>query len=60
MIDEKLENKNSIIELTNKYEINRIVIFVYHFQANEMIESRHKFMKNALSKMNESESISML
>jgi hypothetical protein len=50
-VNDESENKNAVIELTNRYEIKRIVVFEYHSQINEMIERRHKSLIDLLSKM---------
>jgi hypothetical protein len=50
-VNDELKNKNAVIELTNRYEIKRVVVFEYHSQVNEMIEREHKSLINSLSKM---------
>lgn len=51
VIDGGSENKEAIKELTQKYEIKRVVVLVYHPQVIGMIKRRHKSIVNALSKM---------
>jgi hypothetical protein len=50
-VNDESENKNAVIELTNRYEIKRVVVFEYHSQINEMIEREHKSLIDSLSKM---------
>lgn len=45
------ENKDVVSKLAERYEVKKVVVFVYHSQANEMIEHDHKPIVNALSKM---------
>lgn len=49
--DSGLENKEAIKELTRGYRVKKVVLLVYHQQANGMIEKGHKPMVNILSKM---------
>jgi hypothetical protein len=51
IINDESKNKNAVIELTNRYEIKRVVVFEYHSQINEMIEREHKSLIDSLSKM---------
>jgi hypothetical protein len=50
-VNNELKNKNAVIELINRYEIKRVVIFEYHSQVNEMIEREYKSLIDSLSKM---------
>ena len=40
-----------MIKLIEKYENKQIVVSTYHFQINDMIEKKHKFLINAFCKM---------
>ena len=50
IIDENFENRGSIAKLCEKYDDKHVMLFVYHFQTNEMIEKKHTFLK--MSKKN--------
>ena len=51
IVDEESENKDLVEEMINRYKIKRIVVSVYHSQANEMIEREHTSIVDALSKL---------
>ena len=53
IIDEGLENKDVVAELAEKYEIKRLVVSAYHFQANGIIERDYKPIVMALLKMSD-------
>ena len=55
MIDEKFENCDFVAKLCEKYDDKRVMILFYHFQINEMINKKHKFLTDALSKMTEND-----
>ena len=50
-IDGGSENKDAVAELTERYEIKKVVISAYHPQVNGMIERGHKPIVNAFSKI---------
>ena len=45
------ENKDWVEKLTKRYGIKRIMVSVYHPQANGMIEKKYRFIINVFSKM---------
>ena len=49
--DEESENKMWIKDLADLYEIECVMMSVYNFRTNEMIEHEHKSLINELSKM---------
>ncbi len=49
IIDRGLENKDAVAELVERYGIKRVVVSVYHPQANRMIERGHKPIVDAFS-----------
>lgn len=51
MMNDDLENKNYVEKLIEKYDIQQMIVSVYHLQANDMIKRGHKSLTNALSKM---------
>ena len=51
IIDRGPENKELLIILIKKYKINKIIVFIYYFQANRIEKVGYKFIKNALSKL---------
>ena len=51
VIDERLENKDVVVELVERYGVKKVVISAYHPQANGMIERGHKPIVDALSKI---------
>jgi hypothetical protein len=51
IVNDESENKNAVIELTNRYEIKRVVVFEYHSQVNEIIEREHKSLIDSLLKI---------
>lgn len=51
VIDRRLENKDIVAELTERYGVKRIAVSAFHPQANSMIECGHKAIVNTLSKM---------
>lgn len=51
IVDDESKNKATINDLTIKYEIKRIVVSVYHFSTNEMIEKKHRLITNSLAKI---------
>lgn len=51
IMDGRLDNKDVVVELAERYEIKKIVIFAYDLKANRMIERGHKSIVDALSKM---------
>ncbi len=51
IIDGRLENKDAVAELAERYGIKWVVVSAYHPQANGMIERGHKPIVDALSKM---------
>ncbi len=53
VIDGGFKNKEAVSELARRYEIKRVVVSAYHPQANGMIETGHKPIVNALSKMSD-------
>ena len=55
MIDKKFENRDFVAKLCEKYDDKRMMISFYHFQINEMIEKKHKFLTDALFKMIEND-----
>jgi hypothetical protein len=50
-VNNELKNENAVIELTNRYESKKIVVFEYHSQVNEMIEREYKSLIDSLLKM---------
>ena len=55
MIDEKFKNRDFVVKLCEKYDDKYVMISFYHFQINEMIEKKHKFLIDALFKMTEND-----
>ena len=51
IIDGSFENKEAVAELTQRYEIKKVVISAYHSQANGMIEKVHNPIVDMLPKM---------
>jgi hypothetical protein len=51
IVDGGFENKDLVIELTQRYGKKRIVISVYYFQANGMIERGYRPIKDAFAKI---------
>lgn len=51
IINGRSENKYTVAELTQRYWIKRVVVLVYHPQANGIIECGHKPIVDALLKM---------
>lgn len=51
MIDRESENIEAVAELTQRYEIKRVVVSAYYPQANDIIKKRYKLIVDALSKM---------
>ena len=51
IIDGGSENKKVVAELAQKYKVKKIVVFVYHTQANGMIEHGYKPIVYAFLKM---------
>ena len=51
IVDSKGENKTEVIELTQCLRIKCLVISVFYFQANRMVEQGHKPIVDALTKM---------
>ena len=45
------ENKGLVEEMANRYKIKRVIVSVYHSQANDMIEREHTSIVDALSKL---------
>ena len=60
VIDEKSKNKDVVVELAEKYEVKKIVVFAYHFKSNRMIECDYKPIVDALSKMSVGGSINWI
>ena len=50
-MNEGPENKNWVEKLTKKYGIKRIVVSIYHPQANGIIEKKYRLIVNTFSKM---------
>ena len=55
IIDEEFENRDFVVKLCKKYDDKRVMISFYHFQINEMIEKKHKFLINTFFKMTEND-----
>lgn len=51
IIDGGSENKDTVAELAEKYDIKKVVISIYYRQANEIIECCHKQIINAFLKI---------
>ena len=51
IIDDEFENRGWIANLFEKYDSKRVMISTYHFQTNDMMKKKHKFLIDALSKM---------
>lgn len=48
IIDKILENKDVVAELIERFRILKIVVSIYHSQANGMIKYGHKTIVNIL------------
>lgn len=51
VINRGLENKNIVTKLAKRYELTKVVIFVYYSQVNEIIKCGHNPIFNAFSKI---------
>ena len=51
IINDEFKNHGWIVNLFKKYDNKRVVISAYHFQTNDMMKKKHKFLINALSKI---------
>ena len=56
IINRGSENKETVAELAQRYEVKKMVVSAYHPYANEMIDCGHKAIIDALSKMTDGES----
>ena len=50
-MDNSLENKDFIDELSKRYDIDRIIISAYNFKVNGVIERGYKPITNSLAKL---------
>ena len=50
MMDEESENLDLIQDLLKHYQIQQIIISIYHSQANELIEYEHESIVNCFMK----------
>ena len=57
IIDERLENKDIVVEWAERYGIKRVLISAYHLQTNRIIKRGHKPIVNAPLKMSAGRSI---
>lgn len=53
IIDGGSENKDAVAELTRRYGVNKVVVSVYHPQANKIIERGHKAIVDSLLNMSD-------
>lgn len=51
IIDRGLENKDVVVELIQRYGIERVVVLAYYLQEYRLIKRIHKLTVNALSKI---------
>lgn len=56
VIDKRSENKDVVVELTQKYKIKKVVVLIYYPQANNIIEKGYMFIVDPLSKISAEDS----
>ena len=50
-MDNDLENKGFIDELSKRYSIDRVIISAYNLKVNKVVEKNYKPITNSLAKL---------